>query len=297
MIQTVQYLHCQHDDAGQRLDNFLIARYKSVPKSRIYRAIRKGEVRVNKSRAKQTQRLVTGDVVRVPPMTISASKAVSDEVDGPSIDVLFQDDSYMIVNKPAGVPVHSGSNFHRGIIDILCARYGDSVRLVHRLDRDVSGCLVIAKNRHALLSIQRMWLTDAVKKIYHAVVFYDDFPEFRSVDSDLRTESGKLQSARTEFVVLDRSDDCLLLEVYLHTGRKHQIRKHLSSVGLPIVGDKRHGDFAKNRTFSGLKQQMLALHARTIVFDIDGIMKRSTAVYPDHFKALVREQFPGQFAC
>ena len=293
MIHSVQFLHCLADDAGQRLDNFLSARYKTVPKSRIYRAIRKGEVRVNKSRAKQTLRLAVGDVVRVPPMAVFESVPMLGDVENPSPDVIYQDDNYMIVNKPPGVPVHSGSKFHRGVIDAICACYGDSLRLVHRLDKDVSGCLVVAKNRQSLLSLQRLWSTNAVKKIYHAVVFYDEFPEFTQIDTDLKTESGRMQSAKTEFVVLDRHSSFLLLEVHLHTGRKHQIRRHLSSVGLPIIGDKRYGDFTRNRRFASVLPKSIGLHARKITLDIDGLTQTSVADYPHNLASFIRDQFSG----
>lgn len=289
MRQGVEYKRITKNDDGQRVDNYLLKIAKGVPKSRVYRAIRSGEVRVNKKRVKQNQRLVENDILRVPPLTVkewSGRAVVLAEWERKKIQqsILAEEGDYIFINKPAGISVHSGTGESVGLIDRVQAFYADSLYLVHRLDRDVSGCLMIAKNRKGLVEIQNVWNSHLVNKIYHAIVFYDGREFEKIITSDIMSKAGKRQQAKTVIKVLEAYSGYLLLEVQIETGRKHQIRKHLSGVGLPIVGDEKYGDFRKNRSsLVGGGCPGLMLHAHEISIRTNFINKKVHAKYSVQF--------------
>ena len=282
--QKVRFYEIGDDDAGQRIDNFLVARLKGVPKSRVYRLLRKGEVRVNKGRIKPDYRLRSGDSVRVPPIR-TAEKA---PVAAPSASlrshlhnsILYEDDSLLVVDKPAGLAVHGGSGVNLGLIEALrAARPEDRLELVHRLDRGTSGCLLVARKRAALRALQQQIREHQVEKVYLALVD-GDWPRGLTVMDaplDKRTTAGGEKvvyahrdgkSAVTHFKVRERFGDMSLLEVALETGRTHQIRVHCQLAGHPLLGDDKYGDDARNQAMRRRGLKRMFLHAHRLCFDV-----------------------------
>ena len=280
----VAHLAIDADRAGQRIDNFLIGQLKGVPKSRIYRLLRKGEVRVNKGRVKADYKLEYGDSVRIPPIRLAATK--SSPVPGERLRglleqaILYQDDDILVINKPTGVAVHGGSGIDLGVIEIL--RYHFQVprlELVHRLDRETSGCLLIAKRRGALRQLQQQFRDKQTRKTYLTLVAGRWPEECREVSLALlknQLSSGERivrvadngKSALTRFKVRRHVTGASLLEVELVTGRTHQIRVHTQARGHPIVGDDKYGDDEVNKRFKRLGVSRLFLHAHRLQFNL-----------------------------
>ena len=268
---------------GQRLDNFLIGRLKGVPRSWIYRILRRGEVRVNKGRCKPARRLQAGDVVRIPPLR-QTDKTLGRPADG-LISLLinsitYEDDLIIVVNKPAGVAVHGGSGLAHGVIEILRAARPQAgfLELVHRLDRDTSGCLMVAKSRGSLRMLQELQRAGKIEKRYLALLagrirrgaWRADLPlkknTLKSGERVVRVDpQGK--PAVTLFKVIRRYAASTLVEAGLETGRTHQIRVHAAANGTPILGDPKYGDEAANREFRGIGLRRLFLHAASLRFD------------------------------
>lgn len=287
MMQTVSYLTISANEDAQRLDNYLIRILKGVPKSHIYRIIRSGEVRVNKKRAKPHDKLSVGDSVRVPPLKTASPKTVL--VGQPlqrilQEQILYEDDGFLVLNKPAGLAVHGGSGLSLGVIEALREMRGDGVylELVHRLDKDTSGCLLIAKKRSVLRAIQALLVAHQVAKIYWTLsrrVW--EHPDFYLVDKPLQKntlESGermvcvdaKGKPAYTEFRLLENFKDCCLLEAQPKTGRTHQIRVHAAEIYHPILGDEKYNRLKSALACAELPSR-LYLHARAIRFTLNGV--------------------------
>ncbi len=269
---------------GQRLDNFLLAQLKGVPKSRIYRIVRKGEVRVNKGRTKVSYRLQKGDIVRIPPIRLSEKE----EPDRPSDriqellsnSILYEDKRLLVLNKPSGLAVHGGSGLRFGVIEAIRALRPDEkqLELVHRLDRDTSGCLLIARRRSALRTLHELLRGNGVDKRYVALISGRWERDRETVDAPLtknQLQSGERvvrvdpegKSAITRFRVLERFPDATLVEAELLTGRTHQIRVHLAHLGTPILGDEKYGDSTANRKMKTLGLNRMFLHAKSLSFD------------------------------
>lgn len=274
---SVRHVEIDATRSGQRLDNFLLATLKGVPKSRIYRLVRKGEVRVNKGRSKPDYRLQAGDIVRLPPVRMApAAEQVPPERFAWLADrILYEDEHLLVVDKPAGLAVHAGSGVAFGLIEGLRALRPDApmLELAHRLDRDTSGCLLVAKSRPALLALHQALKTGGISKRYLALVRGLWRGRQRTVSAALeRHERGgermveagvEGKMATSVFHPRTRYPDvgATLVEIELLTGRTHQARVHAAHVGHPVAGDDKYGDREFNRELrpSGLKR--LFLHA------------------------------------
>ncbi|MDD5273687.1 MAG: 23S rRNA pseudouridine(955/2504/2580) synthase RluC [Methylovulum sp.] len=280
----VQLVEITEEQCDQRLDNFLITFLKGVPKSHIYRIVRKGEVRVNKGRVDVKYRLETGDLVRIPPVRV-AEKAPGLFV-GYHLQtaleqgVLFEDEAFMVINKPAGYAVHGGSGVDSGIIEGLRSIRPNApfLELVHRLDKDTSGCLLIAKKRSALKKLHTLFREDQVQKTYTALLAGQWLRKKLIVNAPLQKNQGQGgervvfvsksgKEAETLFRRLKLFGDCTLVEASPKTGRTHQIRVHAaSSLGHPIVGDERYGQDDVNKAFRSRGYKRMFLHATTLQF-------------------------------
>ncbi|KQP14295.1 RluA family pseudouridine synthase [Pseudorhodoferax sp. Leaf267] len=276
------------DADGQRLDNFLVRELKGVPKSHVYRIIRSGEVRVNKGRADASTRLAEGDSVRLPPVRVSErveqkSAAMAQAAPARTFPVLHEDDSFLAIDKPAGVAVHGGSGVDFGVIEQLrMARPGAPfLELVHRLDRETSGVLLIAKKRSALKHLQDQFRERETGKTYLALALGAWPANHKVLDKPLVKfllpgKPGTEGERRVRVAARDDPDgmrsitlvklaqalvDFSLLEVTIKTGRTHQIRVHLASEGHPIAGDDKYGDFALNKSLAKQGLARMFLHA------------------------------------
>jgi 23S rRNA pseudouridine955/2504/2580 synthase len=268
------------NDVGQRIDNFLMRRLKGVPKQKIYSILRKGEVRVNSGRVKQTYRLKAQDRVRIPPVATRAEAPVqlNDETEQLlEASILLEDKDFIAINKPYGFAVHGGSSITSGVVEMLRVIRGQPrIELAHRLDRDTSGCLLLCKKRGVLKEVQAAFRERTVKKKYTLIVQGRWPTKTRTIqDRLLRYETdwgerrvrvdAKGQVARTDFQILEAGEHATLLQAALHTGRTHQIRVHAQSQGHPILGDTKYGGA------SGPKEvARLCLHASRLVVPIGG---------------------------
>jgi len=289
----VKWLTVDEESAGQRLDNFLIRHLKGVPKTHVYRIIRSGEVRVNKGRASADTRIETGDVVRLPPVRISdkvAEKAAR-PAPGREFPLLLEDDALMAIDKPAGVAVHGGSGVSFGVIEQLrqARPLAKLLELVHRLDRETSGILLVAKKRSALKHLQDQFRERETGKTYLALV-KGNWPEkLKVIDSALHkfllsdgerrvkitpNEDPDGMRSITLVKVAERLVGCTLLEVTIKTGRTHQIRVHLASQGHPIAGDDKYGDFEWNKALQKQGLKRMFLHAWRLQFSHPATGKR-----------------------
>jgi len=287
----VKWLTVDEESAGQRLDNFLIRHLKGVPKTHVYRIIRSGEVRVNKGRASADSRVADGDVVRLPPVRISdkvAEKAAR-PAPGREFPVLLEDDALLALNKPAGVAVHGGSGVSFGVIEQLrqARPQAKLLELVHRLDRDTSGILLVAKKRSALKHLQDQFRERETGKTYLALVQGEWPARNKVIDLPLHkfllqgkdgTEGERRVRVTTPedpdgmrsitlVKVAERLQGCTLLEVTIKTGRTHQIRVHLASQGHPIAGDDKYGDFEWNKHLQKQGHKRMFLHAWRLQFN------------------------------
>ena len=281
MRTGVQKIGIDEDLAGQRIDNFLMARLSGVPRSRVYRLLRRGEVRVNGGRVKAEYKLASGDEVRVPPVSINAPGPAAP--DGPAAQmlehVIFEDKRLLVINKPSGVAVHGGSGISHGVIELLRGSRPDlkQLSLVHRLDRETSGCLVLAKRKSALRELHELFRQRLVEKNYMALAMGDWQHGDFLVDAPLLVQHRKNGEryvivseegvrAKTRIRLSRTYGSYSLLQCQPLTGRTHQIRVHAQTMGHPLVVDERYGDRDANREAgkSGLKR--LFLHAQSIAF-------------------------------
>jgi len=301
----VQFVEINQESVGQRLDNFLIRRLKGVPKSRIYRIIRKGEVRINKKRSKPEQKLQAGDMVRLPPVVVAtrpAQRKPSDKLAALLHEcILFEDDNLLVLDKPAGFSVHGGSGIGLGLIEALrqLKPQWHGLELAHRLDRDTSGCLIVAKNSLYLRYLHELFKENTIKKTYRALVC-GYWPEtLQEVAAPLlknNLQSGERvvvvdpagKTSLTRFRLIKRYPHASLIEAMPKTGRTHQIRVHCQHAGHPIVGDAKYCIRNKAGQLAQVKQ--LCLHASSIEFiEADGSQTRHfAAALPRAFAQLLQ---------
>lgn len=286
IMSDVRYTEINAEEEGQRLDNYLMRILKGVPRSHIYRIIRGGEVRINKKRAQASSRLTQGDLIRIPPVRMSTEKEiyVGDKLEQRLREaVIFEDNSLLVINKPAGIAVHGGSGLSLGVIEALRKTRTDLpyIELVHRLDKETSGCLLLAKKRSALRSIQALLEAREVKKTYWALLYHPwEGKKTVLVDAPLEKnilKSGERvvvvkdegKSSQTAFRLLENYQQACWVEACPKTGRTHQIRVHSDYIGHSIVGDDKYG---KPDLIEGLDttKSRLYLHARAIQFNLNG---------------------------
>ena len=264
---------------GQRLDNYLLKQLKGVPKSHIYRIIRKGEVRVNKGRKKAEYRLQLEDIVRIPPIRTASEKAIkpSDNlIDVLNQSILYEDNGLMILNKHHGMAVHGGSNVSVGLVEALKAKYKQPIELVHRLDRSTSGCLILAKKRSVLKALHEQLVQHQMEKRYIALVKNSWSKKRHTVDAPIYQNSrysvidAKGKQAVSHFHPLKnfQKDDfsASLVEVVIETGRTHQIRVHAKYADHPIAQDDKYGDRLFDKVMKEKGLNRLFLHAKSVTF-------------------------------
>ena len=264
---------------GQRLDNYLLKQLKGVPKSHIYRIIRKGEVRVNKGRKKAEYRLQLEDIVRIPPIRTASEKAIkpSDNlIDVLNQSILYEDNGLMILNKHHGMAVHGGSNVSIGLVEALKAKYKQPIELVHRLDRSTSGCLILAKKRSVLKALHEQLVQHQMEKRYIALVKNSwskkrhtiDAPIFQNSRYSVIDTKGKQAVSHFHPLKNFQKDDfsASLVEVVIETGRTHQIRVHAKYADHPIAQDDKYGDRLFDKVMKEKGLNRLFLHAKSVTF-------------------------------
>ena len=281
---SVQWVEIDESADGQRIDNFLVKTLKGVPRSHIYRILRSGEVRVNSGRVGATYRLEPGDRVRIPPVRVAPAAARRGSGLAPlGTHPLYEDDWLLAIDKPAGVAVHGGSGVSMGVIERLRDERPDQrfLELVHRLDRETSGVLLLAKRRSALTNVHAQLRDGAVEKRYRTLVLGNWTNRRQSVRVALRkyvsgggerrvVVDGEGAAAVTIFNLIGHYDGFSLLEAELKTGRTHQIRVHLSHLGFPIAGDDKYGDFAANKALEKQGLKRMFLHAVSVTLKHPG---------------------------
>lgn len=274
---SVSFQTVDEFSTGQRLDNFLLKHLKGVPKSHIYRVIRKGEVRVNKGRKKAEYKLQLNDIVRVPPVRVSESKPtkVSESLKKLLTDsILYEDKGLLVINKPSGLAVHGGSGIDIGVIEALRELYQTPIELVHRIDRATSGVLLIAKKRSVLKNLHEQLVQHQMEKRYTALVKGTWSKKRHSIDAPLYQNSrctvvdAKGKDALSHFQPIKNFEriDASLVEVLIETGRMHQIRVHGQYAGHPLACDDKYGDREFDRKLHAQGLRRLFLHAHQLTF-------------------------------
>ncbi len=307
----VQWVEIGEANCEQRLDNFLITYLKGVPKTRIYRMVRKGEVRVNKGRVEVSYKLAMGDIVRIPPVRVAEKHDAI--IVQPTLKysleshILYEDDGFIVLNKPSGFAVHGGSGVNSGVIEALrqIRPQQKFLELVHRLDKETSGCLLIAKKRSILKLLHEMFRGDGIQKTYLALLAGQfkrkkqivDVPLLKNVAQGgermvVVSQAGK--SAETLFTRLKQFEDATLVHAAPKTGRTHQIRVHAAWLGHPIIGDDRYGEDDVNKAFKKRGYKRLFLHAEQLQFNhpATGTALHFSAPLPDDLQALLTHEKP-----
>lgn len=310
-MQTIQHLAVTNDYSGQRLDNFLMSRLKGLPKSRLYRIIRKGELRINKKRVKPDYRLQAGDIIRIPPLRLAplATKNKLNEKLAGLLEkaIMFEDNYFLALNKPSGMAVHGGSGIHLGVIEALRLLRPELkfLELVHRLDRDTSGCLLLAKKSSVLKEVHELLRSGQVKKTYIALVAGHWPKSLLKIDAPLyknQLQSGERivrvqtegKSSLTEFSVQHYYADSTLVTAMPITGRTHQIRVHAQFAKHPIIGDEKYGDKEIDKKMRSLGCKRLFLHASQLEFTLRSTEKLITlnAGLPKDLSEVLRRLTP-----
>ncbi len=293
-ITPVTFVEIDDNHKLQRIDNFLLGQLRGVPKGKIYKILRKGEVRVNKKRIKPDYKLQIGDIVRIPPVQVADDR---EEINPSntlktliSNSILFEDERIIVVNKPSGIAVHGGSGIRAGVIEILRSARpnADYLELVHRIDRDTSGCLLIAKRRSALRALHEQLRSNKMKKMYHAVVSGQWDINLRQCVAPLHknqlsggerivsVDDVQGKKSKTRFSLLKKGTEYSVIQAQPITGRTHQIRVHCQYLGHPIANDPKYGDGSFDKTIKALGCSRLCLHAHSLAFIHPGSEKPMT---------------------
>jgi len=286
---SVQFHKINENNVNQRVDNFLITTLKGVPKTHIYRILRKGEVRVNKKRIKPDYHLKLNDQIRIPPIRLSSKVKHTPSVSAIKLleqRIIYEDEKLIVINKPSGMASHGGSGINFGVIETLRNMRPKTkfLELAHRLDRDTSGCIVIAKKRSVLLELQDLLHKHQIGKTYLALVHGTWKGKIRIVDAPLQKnqlKSGERvvyvnnagKAAKTEFELRQQLGNTALLKVTIYSGRTHQIRVHAAHIGYPIVGDEKYGSKELNKNIRNIGLKRLFLHAYNLKFKLPSASK------------------------
>ena len=299
---SVKNITVDHDNEGRRIDNFLFSNFKNIPKSKIYKVIRKGEVRVNSKRVKPDTKLALNDLVRIPPN-------LNNELKNLKIDtnkylflkemIIYDDEDFFIINKPTNYSVHSGTNNDLGLIDILRALYSnDFLNLCHRLDKGTSGCMVIAKNQKFLRFFNDQLKKRLVKKIYHAVVkghISEEIHLTENIDTDTKGTFQKVsfnkdgKEAKSILKPLKKLNESSLIQIEILTGRTHQIRAQSEKINKNIANDHKYGCPNFNKRLHKSKISRLGLHSYQISFkDLNNNENNFFAEYDENFSNMIK---------
>tara|TARA_Y100001935_G_C17311324_1_gene516536 strand:+ start:383 stop:1330 length:948 start_codon:yes stop_codon:yes gene_type:complete len=280
----VRFLEVRDNSEGQRIDNFLIKQLKGVPKSLIYKKIRKGEVRINGSRSRPASKIATGDIIRLPPLVVANNEKIVINTNFQkrmTKTILYEDEKILILNKPAGIAVHGGSGISFGIIESFRSARKDSsyLELAHRLDKDTSGCLILTKKRSVLRELNELQRNKSIDKTYLTLLC--GYTEKNKIVVNKPLKKNILKSGErivkvssdgkpslTEFHIITKFKDYLFAKVILRTGRTHQIRVHAQSLGLPIAGDLKYGSSSCNENLKKIGLNRLFLHANKLSFQL-----------------------------
>jgi len=300
--QGVRIVEIGPERDGQRVDNALMTMLKGVPRSLVYRILRTGQVRINGKRAKPDTRLALGDMLRIPPVRVAEreeNEAPSGMVRSVADAVIFEDKHFLVIDKPVGIAAHGGSGVSHGAIELLrAARPNEHLELVHRLDRDTSGVLVLAKSRSGLTGLQALIRENTVTKQYLCLMtgtprkakFDVNAPLLKSVmhggERLVRVDDAGKPSL-TYFKELEQYPNARLMQATLGTGRTHQIRVHAQYAGHPLAGDPKYGDEAANKRFRAMGLNRMFLHAARMSFDLDGKNYDFSSPLPDELKAFL----------
>jgi len=300
--QGVRIVEIGPERDGQRVDNALMTLLKGVPRSLVYRILRTGQVRINGKRAKPDTRLALGDMLRIPPVRVAEreeNEAPSGMVRSVADAVIFEDKHFLVIDKPVGIAAHGGSGVSHGAIELLrAARPNEHLELVHRLDRDTSGVLVLAKSRSGLTGLQALIRENTVTKQYLCLMtgtprkakFDVNAPLLKSVmhggERLVRVDDAGKPSL-TYFKELEQYPNARLMQATLGTGRTHQIRVHAQYAGHPLAGDPKYGDEAANKRFRAMGLKRMFLHAARMSFDLDGRNYDFSSPLPDELKAFL----------
>jgi 23S rRNA pseudouridine955/2504/2580 synthase len=298
------------DEAGQRIDNFLMRHFKTVPRSRVYRLVRKGEVRVNRKRVAAEYRIQQGDELRLPPVRIDAGDEPGRGLRQPSSSlvelieraVIYQDKHLLVIDKPAGVAVHGGSGMSFGIIEALRAsRPRETLELVHRLDRDTSGCLLVARDRGTLTALHAVIRNGGMHKTYLGLVAGSWQLGSKRIDAPLATDNRQHGERHVRVAAAGKDSVSIfkpvqffgalatLMEIDIPTGRTHQIRVHASFAGHPLLGDDKYGDRDRNAELKRLGLRRTFLHAQSVAFEwpASGVPFHASAPLPGELSAVL----------
>ena len=290
---SVKKLIINNDNSGRRLDNYLISTYSSVPKSKIYNIIRKGEVRVNSSRVKPNYKIKTDDIIRIPPnLNIDQPLAKTigiDLIKKHAGNILFENDNYIVINKKSGIAVHGGTKNIIGLIDIIREKYGKNIDLCHRIDKNTTGCLVFGKNKKAVKFFNNLLIDNNVKKTYQAVLkgkLKKNIVINKPIYKNITTKS---KNSISKFKIIEHLNNATLVEVQIYTGRSHQIRIHSALINHPIIFDNRYGDKDFNKSFDKNIRKKIALHSKSISFiNLDSEILNIECNPPNEFNNLVK---------
>ena len=291
---SVKKLKVNADNEGRRIDNYLLSIYKSVPKSKIYKIIRKGEVRVNSSRIKAHYKLCINDLIRIPP-NLDTSETINKIIEKKDIknhisDILYEDANYLILNKNKGISVHGGTKHFVGLIDIVRKKFGENIDLCHRLDKDTTGCIVFAKNKKSVKHFNETLKNQNITKTYNAILV-GNLKKNIKIDTPIYKEDPlKIKNSLSKFKIIKNMKNCTFVEVQIYSGRTHQIRLHASSINHPVLFDDKYGDHIFNKSLTNTTTKNIALHSKSIIFkDISSNKIEIYADLPQSFKIMIDE--------